>query len=332
MSPLRTAAFVALLAAGLPCAAAETSLASRVNAADGWAGYRVPLVAGIGETCCYDDHARPLQPGHCDLDSRHWSFGSRDDVRPSGDAAELAVYLHVVSGRIDRVRAVSASCEVHSASPIRWIDAVDPAQSVKLLAGWLAERPPARDSDDSGLVAIAYHADASATHALLERAATTKPEEEREQAIFWLGEARGAEGAEHVEHFATTDGDPKLRAHAVFVLSQSHAGDSYAHIREISSSDPSDHVRSQALFWMAQMADERAAADIASSLRNEKSAEVREQAVFAMSQLKDDKADAALIGLLRGDYPRDIKKQALFWLSQSDSASAQQFLEETLKK
>jgi len=51
-----------------------------------------------------------------------------------------------------------------------------------------------------------------------------------------------------------------------------------------------------------------------------------------MSQLKDDKADAALIGLLRGDYPRDIKKQALFWLSQSDSASAQQFLEETLKK
>ena len=332
MSALRTAVFAILLSVGLPCAAADTSLASRVSAADGWAGYRVPLVAGVGETCCFDDGAKPLKPGRCDLDSRHWSFGSRDGARPSGAAAELAVYLHVAGGHIDRVRAVSASCEVHSATPMRWIDTVDPAQSVKLLAGWLDEPPAARDRDDSALVAIAYHADASATRVLLERAATTKPEEEREQAVFWLGEARGAEGAEHVEHFATTDGNPTLRAHAVFVLSQNRSGDSYAHIREISTSDPSEHVRSQALFWMAQMADERAAADITSSLRTEKSAEVREQAVFAMSQLKDDKADPALIGLLRGDYPRDIKKQALFWLSQSDSASAQQFLEETLKK
>lgn len=332
MSTLHTAAWGALLAAALPCAAADTGLAARVNTADGWAGYRVPQVAGVGESCCFDDRAKSLQPGRCDLDSRHWSFGSRDDARPGHDSTELAVYLHVAGGHIDRVRAVSASCEVHSATPVRWIDAVDPAQSVKLLANWLDEPPAARDRDDSALVAIAYHADASATKALLERAATTKPEEEREQALFWLGQARGAEGAEVVEHFATTDGNPKLRAHAVFVLSQNRSGDSYAHIREISSSDPSDHVRSQALFWMAQMADERAAADITSSLRTEKSTEVREQAVFAMSQLKDDKAGAALIGLLRGDYPRDVKKQALFWLSQSDSASAQQFLEETLKK
>ncbi|HEY0229704.1 MAG TPA: HEAT repeat domain-containing protein [Dokdonella sp.] len=331
MKTLRRTAFAILLATALPCAAAEADLSSRVNAADGWSGYRVPLVAGVGEPCCFDEHAASAQHGRCDLDGRHWSFGSHDGVRPSSNAAELAVYLHVAGGHVDRVRAVAASCDVHSATPVRWIDAVDPAQSVKLLAGWLDEKPPARGRDDSALVALAYHADAAATQALLQRSAATRPRDEREQAVFWLGQARGTEGADLVEHLATTDGDPQLRAHAVFVLSQVRIGDSYARIRQISSSDPSEHVRSQALFWMAQTEDERAAADITSSLRTEQSSEVREQAVFAMSQLKDDKADTALIALLRGDYPRDVKKQALFWLSQSGSPRALQFLDETLK-
>jgi len=331
MSAVRNAALMLLLAAALPCAAAETSLASRVGTADGWVGYRVPMVAGVGEACCFDDRAKSLQPGRCDLDGRTWSFGSRDGARPSGDTAQLAVYLHVANSRVDRVRAVAASCEVHSATPVSWIDPVLPAQSVKLLADWMDEKPPGREREDSALVALAYHADASTTKALLARAATTRPKDEREQAVFWLGEARGPEGAELVEHFATTDGDPELRAHAVFVLSQTQVGDGYARIRQISSTDPSEHVRSQALFWMAQTQDARAAADITSALRTEHSSEVREQAVFAMSQLKDDNADDALIALLRGDYPREVKKQALFWLSQSGSPRALQFLDETLK-
>ncbi|MET0226306.1 MAG: HEAT repeat domain-containing protein [Dokdonella sp.] len=331
MSSLRSASRVLLLAAALPCAAAGTSLASHVAVADGWAGYRVPLVAGVGEPCCFDDRAESLQVGQCDLDSRNWSFGSRGDASPSGAAAELAVYLHVAGGHIDRVRAVAASCAVRSATPVHWIAPAEPAQSVKLLADWLDEETAGRQRKDSALAALAYHADAAATKALLERAAPTRPNDDREQALFWLGQARGAEGAEFVEHFATTDGDPKLRAHAVFVLSQVRIGDSYVRIRQISSTDPSAHVRSQALFWMAQMDDARAAADITFALRTEKSSDVREQAVFAMSQLKDDQADGALIGLLRGDYPREVKKQALFWLSQSGSPRALQFLDEALK-
>lgn len=330
----RAMLLAAIAAASLaaPSNAAEPDLDTRVTQQDGWVGYHVPMVADGGDPCCFSWHDGATDRRGCDLDGRNWNFGS-DDAHTSSPANpdhSLAVYLRVEHGRIDRVRAVSATCPVRSEHPVRWIDPVDPARSVRLLAS-LVDDAEAHGHDDFGLVAVAYHADASATRTLASRAEPSHPFKQREQALFWLGQARGQEGADIVEHYATTDGDPKLREQAIFALSQSHADDPYAHIRTIAHNDPAERVRSQALFWMAQMEDPRAKTDITATLGTEQSDKVREQAVFALSQLKDGDADDALIAVLRGDYPRSVKKQALFWLGQSGSPRAMAFFDETLK-
>ena len=165
---------------------------------------------------------------------------------------------------MDDVRAFEASCPVHAASAIRHIDGVAPAESIGMLADWMAS--PDAKHDDDALPAIAYHADPAATRLLASRAEPSRERKEREDALFWLGEARGEDGAAIVERYATTDGDPKLREHAIFALSQSHAGDPYERIHAIAGSDPSEHVRSQAMFWMAQMGDKRAAHDITAAI------------------------------------------------------------------
>jgi hypothetical protein len=312
--------------------AAAPDLLATAKQADGWVAWRVPMVSDAGELCCFSVRNHGNAHPECDLDGRSANFGTDDDYKRPSNGDTLAVYAHVAHARIDDIRAYAASCPVRSTGEIRWIDGVEPQQSIRVLSDWLDGTDGSHADHDLALVAIAYHADASATRVIAARAEPPHPRKEREDALFWLGQARGADGAAIVERYATTDGDPKLREQAIFALSQSHAGDSYAHIHAIAQSDPATHVRSQALFWMAQMQDERAAADITSALKADASDSVREEAVFALSQLEGEKADDALIALLKGDYPRDVKKQALFWLGQSGSPRAMQFFDEALTR
>lgn len=321
---------IALIAAALFSALpAASGLQDRIAAESGWVGYKVPIAAEAGTPCCFEWHGKAHRVG-CDLDARGWSFGTDDKQSVFAKSDALAVYWHVEGGLADKVRAVAATCAVDSARPIRWLDGVDEAESIAALTDWTRERRNAKDADDA-LPAIAYHAAAAATRTLGELASAAYPESLREQALFWLGEARGAEGADIVERFATTDADPEIRTKAIFALSESHAGDPYLKIRAISDTDASDEVRSQALFWMAQMNDARARADITRAVRADRSGEVREQAVFALSEL-DAGGDAALIDIVRGDFPRDAKEKALFWLGQSGSDQAIAFLDSVLSK
>lgn len=311
-----------------PAGAAD--FAADVVRSDGWVGWRVPLVDGARAPCCYGaKRGAPLEVG-CDFDRRIGVFGTSDgDVRHD---TELAVYARVEHGRIEDVRAVGASCPVRTAKPVRELDPIEPGRSIDLLATWAVEPRAGKADVDAALSAIAYHADSRATRALATLAEPEHEQEMRKQALFWLGQARGAEGARIIEHHAMTDADPDLRENAIFALSQASGVDAYARILAISRSDRSDHVRSQALFWMAQMDDPRAAADISAAAATDASADVREQAVFALSQLDDGEGEEALIAILRGAYPREAKKQALFWLGQSGSPRALQALEDVLAK
>lgn len=330
MKRLAALAILAASVCGTPAAFGADSLASRVKQADGWVAWDVPMVADAGDPCCWSGHADHASGRiGCDLDGRNHGFSTSDDPRPPSTGT-LMVYAHVTHARMDDVRAFEASCPVRANSEIRHIDGVAPTDSIGFLAEWM-ETPDAKHDDDA-LAAIAYHADPAATRLLAARAEPSHDRKQREDALFWLGQARGVDGAAIVERYATTDGDPKLREHAIFALSQSHAGDPYERIHAIAGSDPADHVRSQALFWMAQMGDKRAAHDITAAITNDASSSVREQGVFALSQIEGGGGDEALIALLEGNYPRDVKKQALFWLGQSGSPRAMQYFDKALTK
>ena len=329
MSRLIPIAALAALGFAARATAVGDSLESRVTAGDGWVAYRVPMVAGVDEPCCYSVRQGATTKKGCDLDRRSWGFASNHDDPAAALDGALVVYLRVEHGRVERVRAVGESCPVQTEGTIRWVEPVDPATSVAMLSS-LLDRDVA-DAKNGGLVALAYHADASATLALTERAKPSHSFKQREQALFWLGQTRGAEGADVIEHHATTDADPKLRAQAIFALSQSKAAGVYEHILTMAHEDPAEHVRGQAFFWLAQMDDARAKDDIIASLKTESSDRVREQAVFALSQLGDGAADEALIAVLRGDYPRAVKKPALFWLGHSGSPRAMAYFDEALK-
>jgi len=328
MNTLQASLWLLAAACASGSIAAEPTLKSQVAAADGWVGYRVAAVAGAGQSCCYTIARGGARTAGCRLDGGT-AHGSTilTSAQPSADAT-LAVYLHVKGGVVDTVRAWSASCPIEDAAAVRWIDPVVPAESVALLA-------QTTDGDgkagEQALVAIAQHADASATAALERNAEPGRPRERREQALFWLGQMRGAAGLAAILRHARSDPDADLREHAVFAASQSSAEGAYAAVRTIARDDAADAVRSRALFWMAQMDAPAAADDILAALSREASESVREQAVFALSQLDDGRGEEALIAVLRGDQPREVKQRALFWLGQSGSPRALAFFDDVLR-
>ena len=314
---------------GMNALAAESALRQQLNGPDGWIAYRVPMVSGAGSPCCYSGRMSGLSAKTgCNLDARNGTFTSNEHA--SAESSELGIYWHVTDGRPDQVRAFAADCAVTSRQEIRWIDQVNATDSVAVTAELIGQGSKGRDSME--LSALALQADASATDALIALAASTRPAGMREDAIFWLGRARGAPGADYVENVALSDSATEVREHAVFALSQSQVKDAYERVQAISRKDAADDVRSKALFWMAQMHDPRAAADITAALSVETSEEVREEGVFALSQLDETMATSALISVIRGNYPRPIKEKALFWLGQAGTDEAMAFLDEMLSR
>jgi len=309
--------------------AANDSLERRVTARDGWVAYSVPMVAGVDGPCCFNVRKGAATKKGCDLDKRNWNVTDDSEDSPATRDGMLSVYLKVEHGRVEHVRALAATCPVQAGSSVHWIDSVESASSIAMLSALLDRKTG--DAEDTGLMALAYHADASAMGALVTRAEPSHAFKEREQALFWLGQTRGVEGQKVIERYASTDADPELRAKAVFALAQSNAPDAYPAILKVARSDAEEEVRGESLFWLAQTEDPRAKDDIIASLKTESSDEVREKAVFALSQLDDGAADEALITVLRGDYSRGVKKQALFWLGQSGSPRAMAYFDEALK-
>lgn len=323
-------AFAAVLCSGF-VQADESAVRHKLFSEDGWVAYQIPMIEGAGSPCCWSGKVGgDFHKAGCNLDLREGSTLS--DRSTSGSSSELSVYWHVLDGKPDQVRAYAADCPVKTEVPIRWIKPMQSRDSIDLLADWTRQNNVSRDEGESGLVALAWHADAYATDVLIGFADGVGEEERRKHAIFWLGQTRGVPGVEFVEKLAIADPSPDLREHAVFSLSQSNVIDAYERVRSIAKREESSEVRGKTYFWMAQMNNPRAQADIIAALDRETSEDARDQAIFALSQLGDDKATSALIAVVRGKYPRLVKEKALFWLGQAGTDEGMRFLDEMLAR
>jgi HEAT repeat protein len=87
------------------------------------------------------------------------------------------------------------------------------------------------------------------------------PEETRRSAIFWLGQAAGAEAARALDSIAgDSSGDRDVRRHAVFALSQRSDNAGVPALLRIARTNPDPELRKTALFWLGQSEDPRALA------------------------------------------------------------------------
>ena len=325
-------------AAGGDLAAAVEAVGSETT----WVAWSVPMVAGQGDACCYSgwfrDHDSKSQPGSrgCRLDGkRNNGLTIRGDHGPyTGDAGDaLIVYSRHEAGRISTVRAYSASCPVEAGEEgVIWLDGVDPAQSVALMRDRAQAQPHKSGPGDDVLVALALHADPTADTALIDMASRSQPMDLREDAIFWLGQARGERGYRELTRIATNEDDPKVLEKVAFSLSQSPVPAAGPTLENMARRHSDSRVREEAVFWLGQRGGPDIVNKLLAVIEEDDDLEVRKKAIFALSQLDDEDADGvtALVGLVRHADQPAIRKEALFWLGQSDDPRALASLEALL--
>jgi len=299
---------------------------------DGWASWQVDAVEGAPDWCCWSswDTSDPSRKS-CRLDDDRGNFGSRD--RATTDA--VRVYARVAGGKVERLRALSATCPVEAATPIHDLGNVAADDSARWLAALMkqdrTDSTTRRDDGDDALSALAMHRGQLAHNTLAAIARGDSSVEARKKAIFWLAQLRGAAGAEVATSVMFNDKDPDLRQHATFAVSQSKSPRVTQDLIRLGNTDKDGEVRAQAWFWLAQTGAPNSEDAIVAAVKNDQDDHVREEAIFALSQLPEERATRALIAAAEDrSLSNEQRKRAVFWLAQSESKGAQTYLEKVL--
>jgi hypothetical protein len=302
-----------------------------------WIGYTVPVVPGDRTMCCCDSgRYGQLQRG-CALEGDHgFNMNSNGSKQANLEGPQhLWVLLRVGGKKVGKIRTFSEDCELNAGGlPFIWLTDVKPEESTALLSTFVRLT---EDEDHEGnkvssgaLAAIALTADPSADRALDGFIATGQPEHLRQDASFWMGEARGRHGFETLERLLKNDPDDRFREHAVFGLTVTREPEATSTLIDMAKHDRAARVRGQALFWLAQKAGERATQALKDAIDNDPETEVKKRAVFALSQLPHEEGVPLLIQVASSNKNREVRKQAMFWLGQSNDSRAVSFFEEVL--
>jgi len=315
----------------------------RASPARVWAAWDVPMI-GRRHVCCFgttDAAEKSPCGGRCYLESENRNSGFFDS--DSGDCIDhdtgdrLLLFARLEGSRLTRLRTFSQDCALEAeGATVIWLTGVSAAESVAFLEPLVHEsdlgRKPGKHSGEPALSAIAMHEDAAADAALQRFVAPGQPDRVRQQAAFWLGNARGRAGYLILKGLAQKDSSDDLRRHVTFALSQSSEGEAVDTLIGMARNDSSSRVRSQALFWLAQKAGHKAVGAIRDAIAEDPETEVKRKAVFALSQLPKDEGIPQLIQVARTNRNPEVRKQAIFWLGQSNDPRALSFIEEIVLK
>jgi len=208
-----------------------TDPARAIKAAEGqWLAFSMPVLDGTHSPCCWKGKWNRMGEVGCSLESRHHSYGTRSD---SPLADNVIVFSEIRDGQVQSLRLVGESCPVEgNGTEVTWIGSVDNAAGLD----WLEEvaRSDTRDSaGESALFAIALHRSSDAGQRLNALALRTD-DDLSEQAIFWLGEARGDQGSRMLLEIAKDKHAPReARRQALFWLAQSDDDNAIAALTEL---------------------------------------------------------------------------------------------------
>jgi hypothetical protein len=310
-------------------------------AGSGWLAWTVPAVRHERRESGAWERDPQRFTGGCVLDDDGHIRNGRNGSSTTDDTTELVVLARVSDGLIDRVTITDARCTVQAGTrTVYWLDGVRPGDSIALLAEVVrraatgsddvdASRHGSKGTRSGALAAIALTDDRSADPVLEGFVAPQLSSSLRRDAAFWLGAARGAQGALVIDRLSRTDTDDAFREHLAFVLTLT--GDAgLDRLLDMARHDGSSRVRRQALFWVAQKAGERAVGTLARAVDDDPDAEVRKSAVFAISQLPRDEGVPKLIALAGTHRDREVRQQAMFWLGQTGDPRALTFFEQVL--
>jgi hypothetical protein len=236
-----------------------------------WIGYRMPMVAGPRQMCCFDTVSdTSFSGGMCRLESGGGVSMSSGDMRDRNGsritlepATEFLVFARLEGGSVTRVRTFTPDCDIDAtAMPLVWLNDVKPDESVAWLASLVKASPDAGDRHDrvgnTAMAALALHDVPSALTTLIATAREGTSANVRGKALFWLAQRAGQRAIATITGAIDNDPDTEVKKRAVFALSQLPKDEGVPKLMEVARNNRNPQVRKQAMFWLGESKDPRA--------------------------------------------------------------------------
>ncbi|MBL8960084.1 MAG: HEAT repeat domain-containing protein [Gemmatimonadetes bacterium] len=192
-----------------------------------------------------------------------------------------------------------------------------------------------KDEDvlDKAVFALSQHRSPRAAAMLRDLAQRDNaPKQQREQAIFWLGQQKSAENATLLIGLFARVNDEELKDKIIFSLSQVRSPATDKWMMDLATNEKEDvEIRKKALFWAGQ--NKAVSIEALGQMYDRVTdREMREQVIFVLAQRRDAGAVDKLIDIARTDKDREMRKRAIFWLGQSKDPKALKAIEELITR
>lgn len=316
-----------------------------------WAGWRVPIVDGERAGCSTwfdrNEFTRGTMLDYGPLGATG-STGRPQLTAPAGPlpiegGTGLVIMLRLTDRRIERLLTLSDDCPIDAGGrTVYWLDAVSPADSIRLLETLTRTDALERLSINarsnlasSALSAIALHRDPAADAVLdrmvLDRTATSDVDfDRRNRATSLLARLRGAHGFAMVRKLLEAEHAPEARRQLVAALGEVREPGVVDALRPFLK-DVDPRIRASAVYAFAVRGGPAVVAEVTKIINDDATESVKTRAVSGLARLPADIAVPALIQLARTTTNPAVRKQAVSSLSQSSDPRALAFLEEILK-
>jgi hypothetical protein len=227
-----------------------------------WVGYRVPMIPGPRQMCCYDSTSSISGDccGMCRLESGGgvtMTTGAGDNTQQRGTrvvlepATEFLVLARFEGGKVTRIRTFTPDCDVDASGlTLVWLSDVKPDESV----AWLESLTDTKQA----IHAIAMHSAPSALDVLIRTARQDPDTRRRSDALFWLAQRAGQQAVATITDAINNDPETEVKKKAVFALSQLPHDEGVPKLIEVARTHRNPEVKKQAFFWLGQTKDPRA--------------------------------------------------------------------------
>jgi hypothetical protein len=152
--------------------------------------------------------------------------------------------------------------------------------------------------------------------------AEARPQDARENAIFWMSQVDDSRTVEYLEEILRTSGNSGIQDKAIFALSQVGSNDAKKVLRDfVMNESASDKLRGQAIFWLGQSRHGESPEYLRGLYSRVRSRELKDKVIFSVSQQRGEDSERWLLDLVANkSEPVEMRKKALFWAGQGGAS------------
>jgi HEAT repeat protein len=272
------------------------------------------------DICGYDNGISTYSDGR--NNNRSWSSNRSADVVYTNDCSDgpVRVVLTMNDGRIERIKTYVGG-QWRSASGVTDIGNVSTKAAADYLLGIAGTLSGKVAGDAIFPVTLADSIDAAQPLYALGKN-ESRPNEVRDQAIFWLSQVEDDRAVGMLEDILKSSRDERVSDKAIFGLSQHRSGKGFPILRSYAeNNNASEKLRAKAIFWLGQSRSDDRQNYLLGLYSRVSSDELKDKIIFSIAQQKSPSSEKWLLDLVSNESePLDARKKALFWAGQEGAS------------